>query len=158
KFALQTVLLCAVWPASCIFFAGYPESLLLALMLWSICRARSGRWGTAIALGAAAALTKAIGVVVTVPLLMIAARSSRKMIPPILLVPLAAVFFPAYLHWKGATAQAFSYSQFWRTSISPPWKTLWFALQALVHTPDPVLVLNLLSLILVCILAFRSRL
>jgi len=154
----RSVFLCAVWPASFIFFAGYPESLLLALIVWSLCMARRDHWLAAAALGLAAALTKAAGVVVVVPLLIMALRHRKIKALPILLVPLGLAGFLGYLHWTGQGALASSYGQYWRTSMAVPWTTLWASVYALAHTPDPILVLNLMFLFLVCVLATQSRL
>jgi hypothetical protein len=156
--ANQSVFLCAVWPASFIFFAGYPESLLFALIVWSLCMARRQRWLAAAALGLAAALTKAVGVVVVVPLVIMALRRGKIKALPIFLVPFGLVGFLGYQHLTGHGALASSYGQYWRTSTSPPWTTLWASVYALVHTPDPILVLNLIFLLLVSVLATRSRL
>jgi hypothetical protein len=156
--ANQSVLLCAVWPASFIFFAGYSESLLFALVLWSLVKARRNHWLTAIALGAAAALTKAVGGVVVVPLLIMAIRQRKGMALPALLIPLTSVGFMAYLHWSGRGTLSSAYAQYWQTSTSPPWTTLWISIQTLAHTPNPILVANFIFLIAACALAVLSRL
>ena len=46
--AWRSVLLLAAWPASFIFLAGYPDSLVLALVVWAVYWARTDRWGLAI--------------------------------------------------------------------------------------------------------------
>lgn len=154
----QSVFLCAVWPASFIFFAGYPESLLLALIVWSLCMARRDRWLAAAALGLAAALTKAVGVVVVAPLLIMAFRNKSLKGLSVLLVPLGLVGFLAYLHWTGHGALAPAYGKYWRTSMVPPWMTLWSSVHDMARGPDAILGLNLLTLVLVCSLVIRSRL
>jgi hypothetical protein len=156
--ANQSVLLCAVWPASFIFFAGYPESLLLAVIVWSLCMARRDRWLAAAALGFAAALTKAVGVVVVVPLLIMAFRHKTIKAMLVLLVPLGLAGFLGYLQWTGHGALGSSYGQYWRTSMAWPWATLWASVNAMARTPDPILGLNLISLLLISGLAIRSRL
>ncbi|MGC2273741.1 MAG: hypothetical protein WA555_09285 [Candidatus Sulfotelmatobacter sp.] len=153
-----SVLFCTVWPASFIFFAGYPESLLMALLVWSLCMARRDRWLAAAGLGWAAALTKAAGGVVAVPLLIMAIRRRKIAALPALLVPLGSAGFPAYLHWTGQVALASAYAEYWRTAMAAPWTTLWVSVQTLLHTPNPILILNLVFLISVCVLAGRSRL
>ena len=157
-FTNQTIFLCAVWPASFIFFAGYPESLLLALIVWSLCMAARGKWITAAAFGLAAALTKAIGVVVVVPLLIMALRRRRAMALPMLLIPLAWVGFMEYLQWTGRGAITSAYVQSWRTLTAPPWTVLSVSIRALIHTPNPILILNFIFLIVGCILAALSKL
>ena len=156
--ANQSVFLCAVWPASFVFFAGYPESLLFASIVWSLCMARRERWLAAAALGLAAALTKAVGVAVVVPLLIMALQGRKIKALPILLVPLGLAGFLEYLHLTGHGALASSYGQYWRTTMALPWTTLWAGIHTMARTPDPVLALNLISLLLISGLATRSRL
>jgi hypothetical protein len=153
----QSVFLCAVWPASFIFFAGYPESLLFALIAWSLCMARRERWWAAAVLGLAAAPTKAVGVVVAVPLLVMAVRHRNMKALPVLLVPLGLAGFLGYLHWNGQGALVPTYGQYWRTSAALPWTTLLVSVRDLVHMPNPILVLNLTFLVAVSVLAARSR-
>lgn len=154
----QSIFLCAVWPASFIFFAVYPESLLFALIVWSLCMASRDRWLAAAALGLAAALTKAAGVVVAVPLLIMAVRHRKVNALPVLLIALGPPGFLAYLHWTGHGTLASAYGQYWRTSAAPPWTTLWVSVHTLAHTPDPTLVMNLTFLLSVSVLATLSRL
>jgi hypothetical protein len=154
----QSVFLCAVWPASFIFLAGYPESLLLALIVWSLCLARRDYWLAAAALGLAAALTKAVGVVVVVPLLIMALRQKKVKALPVFMVPLGLAGFAGYLHWTGHVALISAYGQYWRTSTAAPWTTLWASVSSLLQTPNPILVLNLMFLLAMSILAVQSRL
>jgi hypothetical protein len=154
----QSVLLCGVWPASFIFFAGYPESLLFALIVWSLCMGRKNHWLAAAALGSAAALTKAVGVGVFAPLLIMAIRRRKINAWPVLLVPLGSVGFLAYLHWADHGLPASAYGQYWRTSTALPWTTLGVGIRTLAHLPDPILILNLLFLLAVSVLAARSGL
>jgi Dolichyl-phosphate-mannose-protein mannosyltransferase len=67
-----TVLLVAFCPMAFYFSAIYTESLFLALSLGAIYNARRERWLCAGLLGAAAAATRIEGVILVVPLLMIA--------------------------------------------------------------------------------------
>jgi len=48
---LYVLLLVAVWPTSFILFAGYAESLTLALVVWAVVFGREGRWGLATVCG-----------------------------------------------------------------------------------------------------------
>lgn len=154
-----SVLLCAVWPASFIFFAGYAESLLLALIVWSLWMAREDRWIGAATLGLAAATTKALGIVVLVPLLIVAYRNRETKMKawPVILVLFGPAGYLAYLHWTGHGAPGAAYAQYWRTSVAAPWTTLWAGVSALVHAPNLLLALNLTCLALVCLLAAKSR-
>ncbi len=159
KLARRGVLVCCVWPASFIFFAGYPESLLLALSVWSLSMARRGLWWLAVALGMASATTKAVGVVLFIPLLLIAIRQkeTRKALA-IALIPLSSVAFVFYVQIKTQATLASTYAQYWRTATLAPWTTLGRSLRAVLYQPNPVLVLNLLFLFFVVFLVMRSRL
>jgi hypothetical protein len=154
----QTVFLCAVWPASFIFFAAYSESLLFALILWSLVMARNERWLAAALLGCAASITKAAGVVVLVPLLVMAMRRPRKTALLLVLVPLGSALFLGWLHAAGHMFLSSSYATYWRTLTAPPWMTLWTALESLVHHPTAILALNFAFLVTDCFLVARSQL
>lgn len=154
---VRSLFACAVWPASFIFFAGYPESMLLALVTWALCMARKDRWLVAIALGLAAALTKAIGIVVAVPLLFLAIRHRKAMTLPVLLIPLTSAGFLGYLRWTGRATVASAYAEYWRTTMASPWTTLWSSVHILAQTHNLILVLNLISLVSVSVLAMLSR-
>jgi hypothetical protein len=150
-------ILCAVWPASFIFFAGYPESLLLALIVWSLQMARKRRWPIAVALGVVAALTKAVGAVLVVPLLIMAIRRRDKAASTIILIPLASALFLEWLLRTEHQSISSAYIQYWRTSPAWPWDTLRVALQTLIHARSPILLLNFISFFAVCALVVLSR-
>jgi len=156
--ARTSVLLCAVWPASFIFFAGYPESLLFTLIVWSICMAQADHWLVAAGLGVAATATKAVGVVVLVPLLILAIRRKKAGAWIVLLSPLGSVAFLMWLHAVAHRSLAAAYEQYWRTSVAFPWTTLWTGVRTLSRTHDPLLSLNLACLAVVCALVTMSRL
>lgn len=147
----------AIWPSSFIFFAGYPESLLMALIVWSLYFAQRQKWGAAVALAFAAEMTKAVGAIITIPLFLIAARRQRMSAWLVLLTPLGALAFPAWARWSGHGMLSSAYQHYWRTRTAAPWNTLWVAAERLLHRPDALLVLNLLFLIVICALAARTH-
>src|SRR5580698_6600 len=65
--AFRALLIWCAWPASFVFFAGYPDSLLCALTVWSLYFARSNRWTLAGTLGLLAGSTKALGCLTALP-------------------------------------------------------------------------------------------
>jgi hypothetical protein len=148
----DSVIACAVWPASFIFFAGYAESLLLALILWSLYMARRERWWMATVLALAAGLTKAAGIVVIVPMLFVVLRNRRWRGLTLLLAPAGPLGFQLWLHLHVFGSALEVYQRYWRTSLAFPWTTLWLGVEQLFRTPDIVLALNLLSLIVFCVL------
>ncbi len=127
--ARRALLLYGVWPAAFMFFAGYPDSLTIALMLWAIVFARSERWWLAGACGFLAGLAKAVGFLVVVPLAFIAWRKRSWRAAPVLL---SAAGYPVYAGWLLLTARmlpAESYARFWGSLIAPPWETLSFTIR-----------------------------
>lgn len=155
----RSVMVCAVWPASFVFFAGYPESLLLALIVWSLYMARLERWWIAAVLAAAAGLTKAAGVLVLVPLILLALRRRSISAGSLLLSPVGLLGYQLWLRLHRFGSAVDVYHQYWRTSAALPWMTLWFGAVHLFRAPDVILVMNLLYLIVFCVLLaiVRSR-
>jgi hypothetical protein len=152
--ARRVLLLYAAWPGSFIFFAAYPDSLALALMVWSIYLARKERWKWAGLAGACAALSKAIGGVVLLPLLVLAYRR-RKLHPGtlwLLLIPAASAAYQGWLRWTGHPLVSSAYSHYWKTPTVWPWITLWDSVRAIAITHDPGLILNLLILAVIAVL------
>jgi len=147
----------ALWPSSFIFFAGYPESILLASMLWSLHFARKEKWFGAAALAIAAELTKAVGVIIVVPLFVMAIRRRAANAFWVLLVVPGALAFPAWVRWSGRGAISSAYEYYWRTTPAAPWTTLWVASKEIAHRPDALLVFNLVFLIVICTLVGLSR-
>jgi hypothetical protein len=154
----KTVWLSACWPAGFILFAGYPESLLLALTIWCLWMGRRERWVWAAALGVAAALTKAIGVVVLVPLLAMSIRQRKPISLVALMIPAVVIGYFAYLHWTGHAGLSAVYAQYWRTVAAPPWTILWLSLRELVQAPNAILVLNVMAVVIASALASVSGL
>jgi Gpi18-like mannosyltransferase len=154
----QSVWLSACWPAGFIFFAGYPESLLAGLTIWCLWMGRREHWVWAAMLGVAAALTKAIGVVVVVPLLVMGFRQRRPTSLVVLVIPAVVVGYLGYLRWSGQVGLPAVYAQYWRTVATAPWTTLWFSLRELVGAPDAILMLNVMAVIIVGVLAGMSGL
>ena len=103
--ARRTILYLAIFPTSFFFFAPYSESLFLLLAVSSLWAARRGRWGLAGALGALAALTRSVGLVL-LPALAVEAVHQRKvdcepLMPRLLASSLVGVGTLAYLAYWG---------------------------------------------------------
>ncbi len=147
----RVLILSAVWPSSFIFFAGYPESLLLALIVWSLDLAKKESWLASAALALAAEMTKAVGAIVAVPLLVMASRRRSASTWPAFLTPFGALIFPGWVRWSGHGTIDSAYRQYWHTSPAPPWTTLFSAGARLLHGHSPILFLNAIFLIAFCI-------
>jgi hypothetical protein len=132
-----------VWPASFAFFAGYPDSLLLALTIWAIYFARSCRWLSAGALGLFAGLTKALGCLAALPLLWIAwkQRDRRGLIAAGLCIAGPACF-QACLAIRHFPSAAQIYRTYWSTATVAPWTSVIDAVRSLAHGGDFLLQLN----------------
>jgi hypothetical protein len=101
--ARWTVVALAVSPMSFFFSAVYSESLFLALSAGALLAARRGRWWWAGARGALAAATRSAGVVLLVPLVLLAwsARPRPRDVLALALVPVGLLVFMAAMALGG---------------------------------------------------------
>src|SRR5262245_13797207 len=153
----------AAWPASFMLFAGYSDSMLTALTIWSIYAARRERWLRAGALGFLAGLTKAAGALVIVPIVVIAWRGHRLRLWrawPAAMCLFGPLAFALYLKTAGLPSPAEAYPKYWRTQVAFPWDTLWASMKPLWdgRTADPLLALNLLMLLFIFSPTFIKKL
>jgi hypothetical protein len=119
--ARRTVLFMAVFPTAFFFVAPYSESLFLALSAGCLLAARRNNWIVAAALGALAATTRSMGVLLVLPLALQAitawrARPVKERTSLRLAGPLIASLFVG--------AGTFSYLLFWRISSGEFWAPL----------------------------------
>lgn len=155
--AKRALLFFALWPTAFILFAGYPESLLIALMIWAIWFARGGRWWMAGISGLLAGLTKAIGFCIIVPLAVLAFKEWRWRTWPSFLPLLAAPIVTLTIWLSGNSLASDAYPKHWRTEIAFPLITLWASVREAFTTFDAVLLLNLSALAVVFIPTFIKR-
>jgi hypothetical protein len=153
----RTLILFAAWPASFSFFAAYPESLLIALLLWSLYFARTGRWFWAGLLGFSAGLTKAIGALVAVPLAVLAWRERSWRTAPAALCLVAPVAFAVFLTSIGQPLPSAAYPKYWGTELVAPWATLSDGIRQAIARRGGMLDSNLAILLLVYGLLFWKR-
>lgn len=153
----RALLICAVWPSSFIFLAGYTESLLLALILWSLYAARRNCWSLGALLGFAACLTKAVGVLVLVPLLIIAWRRRSFRAWPILLAPSGSAAFLLWLRISGRGTPTDAFARYWHITFSWPWMTLWTTFLSIAHSLNVIVAFNLLFVFLFCWFVLASQ-
>lgn len=116
-----TVLAVAFFPTSFFLTAVYSESLFLALSAGAFLAARTGRPAAAAGLGALAAGTRSIGVLLVVPLWMLMASRPRRERAWLLLVPLGLA---AYCGWlavvRGDPWLPFQAQEVWNRSFGAP--------------------------------------
>lgn len=154
--ALRVMTLLACCPTSFIFFAGYTESLAIALVVWSILCARRERWSASAVCGFAAALTRSMGALVIVPLAIMAWRSRKLSRWWIVLVPTGTLGYWVWLRWTGRPSVVAAY-RYWNTDIAAPWTALWRALAFFVHKPDWLVALNLGALMLFTVAGISAK-
>jgi Mannosyltransferase (PIG-V) len=106
--ALWSAVLLCLFPFSWAFSMAYGESLFLALSLGSLLAAERGRAGWAAILAALAGLTRLPGVLLIVPLALILWRRlrDRRALAWLLLVPVGAGLFAAYVGTLAGSAGA----------------------------------------------------
>lgn len=148
--SLRAVLLWALWPASFVFDAGYPDALVCALIVWSIVLARSERWMSAGAAGFLAGLTKAMGCLAAVPLLWIAWKQRRK--EGVVAAALSCAGFACFQGWlmlRHFPSAAEVYRTYWKTTTVAPWTTLIDAIRAGIAEHNALVLLNLVVFVVV---------
>lgn len=135
--ARRTTVLITAWPTAFFFFAPYSESLFLLLAAGSFLCARRGRWLSAGVLGALAASTRSIGIVLALALAVEAAqqwrerrdKNLRTLAAPLASASLVAVgTFGYLLYWKVAADNWFApigEQANWQRVFSFPLVTLW---------------------------------
>jgi len=140
----RAILLWVAWPASFTFFAGYPDSLLCALVVWSIYFARTARWYSAGVLGMLAGCTKALGCFTALPLLWLAwkRRDGRGALAAAM-CGLGVACFQGWLMLEHFPSAAETYRIYWRTTTVAPWTSLAEAARGVAHGGNVLLLLNL---------------
>jgi len=154
---LRTVILVAIWPASFFLFAGYSEALTMALVVWCIVFARDERWLLATVCACAAGMTRSMGTLLIVPLLVMAVGARRISAWPILLAPSGTLSYWIWLHSTGRLSIAAAYALYWRTEVAPPWMTLARAAVSMARHPDALLAISFVALALFTLAAVIAR-
>jgi Mannosyltransferase (PIG-V) len=139
RFARPTLMLLAFFPTAFFFGIPYTESLFLLLAVAAFLAARTGRWAVAGVVVALASATRAPGLLLLVPVLLLylyGPRADREPAPGgglrprhrigpevawLALAPLGLVAFSAYLHFALGDALAWQSAQelFGRQTVDP---------------------------------------
>jgi hypothetical protein len=152
---IRILALLALWPSSFILFAGYAESLTAALIVWAVVFGRGGRWWPAAACGFLAGLARPSGVLVAVPLLLLAWKCRRASSLLALLTPLGTLGYWGWLWRTGRPSVVAAYGLYQETPFAAPWQGLWSTLRTIAHG-DSLLALKLGLIVLAAIFAFRA--
>lgn len=154
---LRMVLLVCVWPTSFVLFAGYAEPLNLALIVWAVVLGREQRWWAATACGILAGLCRPSGVLVCIPLAVMALRSRRWASAVVVLTPLGLLSYWGWLRWSGRPSVVAAYWVYQGAKLAPPWASLWEALRLIAMQHDLLLAIKLGLVILVAALSLRRE-
>jgi len=158
---LRMLLLVCAWPTSFVLFAGYAESLTVALVVWGIVFARESghdaRWEAATACGILAGSARPSGVLVFIPLAAMALRSRQARSLVVALTPFGLLSYWGWLRWSGRTAVVEAYRVYQGMAMVPPWRGLWEALRLIVTEHDPLLAMKLCLVIVVAAISLRRQ-
>lgn len=139
--ARRAMLYLTLFPSALFLFAGYAESLFLALAIWCLVALRCQRWWLAGALGFLAALTRQAGVFLVLPFAFSYASAIGWQWRRVRANALAGLLFPAgllaFMGWLWVTVGTplgFVRAQSLVAThvFSPPWTTLWNAARLFV--------------------------
>jgi len=163
---VRMLLLVSMWPTSFVLFAGYAESLTLALVVWAIVfgrqsgrqSGREARWETATGCGLLAGLARPSGVLVFVPLAMMALRSRQARSLAVALTPLGLLGYWGWLRWSGRISVVEAYRLYQGMTMVPPWRGLWEVLRLIVTEHDSLVAIKLGLLMVVAVISLRSEL
>jgi hypothetical protein len=153
---LRVLLLVCVWPTSFVLFAGYAESLTIALVLWAVIFGREARWEAATVCGLLAGLARPSGVLVFIPLAVLALRSRQARSLVVALTPLGLLSYWRWLRWTGRLSVVEAYRLHQGMTMVPPWKGLAEAVRLIVTDHDGLLAIKLGLVIMVAIICLRS--
>jgi Gpi18-like mannosyltransferase len=151
------LLLVCVWPTSFVLFAGYAESLLLALIVWAVVLARDGRWWTATACAILAGVCRPSGVLVAIPVALLALRSRRWSSIVVLFGPAGLLSYWAWLRWTGRLSVVEAYRIYQGSTFAPPWASVHEAVRIIVSEHDSLLAIKLALVVLMAVLSLRRE-
>lgn len=129
--ARATILALCWFPTSHFFLMPYSESLFLLAAVGCLLAASHGRWGLAAVAGAGAALTRSVGIVLALALVVEAVvavrRGWKRALGPAGAALATAAGLGAYLGWwalRGDATAPLAFQENWGREPSPPWETL----------------------------------
>lgn len=144
--ARRAMLYLTVYPLALFLFAGYAESLFLALAIWCVVAIRRGAWWQAGVLGLLAAMTRQMGLFLVLPFAYEYAtragwrlRHLRLNAAWVLLIPGGLLLFMGWLWYTVGDPLAFQHAEGqWKHVFTPPWATLAWAWRRLLSVQDPL--------------------
>ena len=118
------------------------------MIVWCINWARSERFVLAAICALAAGLTRSAGVLVIVPLIILAWHAPRRTRWAVALAPLGTIGYWVWLHQTGRISVIAAYRLYWNTTVAGPWTTLWATIRSLFQHFDSLVFVSLIILIL----------
>ncbi len=152
---LRTLLLVSVWPTSFVLFAGYADSLTIALVVWAVIFGRKAQWEAATACGLLAGAARPSGVLVLIPLVVMAVRSRQVRSLVVALTPLGLLSYWGWLRWSGRPSVVEAYRLYQGMTMVPPWRGLEEALRLIVTEHDALLAIKLGLVVMVAVVSLR---
>jgi hypothetical protein len=149
------LLVLAAWPTSFILFAGYAEAMTLALIVWAVIFARANRWASATLCGFLAGISRPCGVLVAVPLFVLAWRSKSARSLIVALSPLGLLGYWGWLHWSGRISVVQAYRIYQGATLAPPWAGLAEAVRLIASQGDVLLAIKLGLVLLAAAFSLR---
>lgn len=128
--ARRATLYLVVSPVAFFLFAGYSESLYLALSIAAIYFVRQARWGCAGLMAFLAAWTRTSGWILVFPFLYEyihprhKLRPSRTALFSVAAAPLGLAMFLLYRYLAGYPPLEVLYTTYWRSRVVPPWVSI----------------------------------
>jgi len=154
---IRCLIFFCIWPTSFMLFAGYAESLALALAVWTIVFGRDARWELATVCGIFAGLARPSGVLILVPLAIMAMRARQARSLLVVFTPVGLIGYWGWLRWSGRVSVVEAYSTYWKTQMAAPWTTMWRAIAVLARHFDALLAISLMAVILFLIAGLAAR-
>ena len=155
---LRVLLLVCVFPSSFVLFAGYADSLTLALAVWAVILGREARWGAATACALLASIARPTGVLAFIPLAMMALRSRQARSLVVALTPLGLLSYRYWLRWSGRPSVVEAYRLYQGMTMVPPWRGVAEAVRLIISEHDALLAIKLGLVLLVVVTVLRRRL
>jgi hypothetical protein len=153
----RTLLLLCVWPTSFVFFAGYSDSLTLALIVWAVIFGRSAQWEAATLCGLLAGTARPTGSLVFIPLAIMALRSRQARSLVVALTPLGLLSYWYWLRWSGRPSVVEAYRIYCGSTMASPWAGFAQALRLIVAEHDILLAIKVGAVIAFAVISLRGR-
>lgn len=153
----RTMLLVCMWPASFVLFAGYADSLTFALVVWAIVLGREARWKLATGCACLAGVARPTGVIVFIPLAVMALRSRQWRSCVVALTPVGLLTYWGWLRWSGRLSVVEAYRLCQGMTMVPPWKGLGEILRLIATDHDALLAIKLGLVVMFAAISLNRR-